>query len=189
MAAQAKGALSAGASLSSADRTRFIAYTALLVAAGVLLPMLFHQVGVAGPVFLPMHFPVILGGLLFGPLCGLAVGFFSPVLSTLTTGMPPAAAALVMVPEMMTYGVVCGWVRFGLAKPPWVALLVAMIAGRAVMGLAVWVLIPLVNLHAGPWAFVVGAVGTGLPGIAAQAVLIPVLIRRLERHVPGAASP
>lgn len=189
MAAQAKATPRAGAFLSSADRTRSIAYTALLVAAGVLLPMLFHQVAVAGAVFLPMHFPVILGGLLFGPLCGLAVGLFSPVLSTLATGMPPAAMALVMVPELVTYGVVCGWIRFRLTRPVWVALLAAMVAGRAVMGLAVWVLAPLVNLHAGPSAFVIAAVVTGLPGIAAQAALIPVLVRTLERHLHRAASP
>ena len=38
----------------------FLAYTALLIAVGVLLPMIFHQLGIAGKVFLPMHFPVII---------------------------------------------------------------------------------------------------------------------------------
>ncbi|RKY70366.1 MAG: ECF transporter S component, partial [Candidatus Latescibacterota bacterium] len=51
--------------------------------------MIFHQFGIAGKVFLPMHFPVIVAGLLFGPFSGLLVGLFSPVLSFLLTGMPP----------------------------------------------------------------------------------------------------
>ena len=38
--------------------------TALCMALGLVLPVLFHMVG-AGPTFLPMHIPVLLCGLLF----------------------------------------------------------------------------------------------------------------------------
>ena len=49
-----------------------LVYTGLLVAVGVLLPQVFHIFGssAAGMVFLPMHIPVLRGGLLLGPMSG-----------------------------------------------------------------------------------------------------------------------
>ena len=46
---------------------------ALMIALGVLLPMLFHSLG-GGTVFLPMHIPVLLCGLLCGVPYGAACG-------------------------------------------------------------------------------------------------------------------
>mgnify|MGYP006924666979 CR=1 FL=1 len=48
-------------------KTRIVSLTgtALCMALGLVLPLLFHLIG-AGPVFLPMHIPVLLCGLLTG---------------------------------------------------------------------------------------------------------------------------
>ena len=45
----------------------------------------------------------------------------------------------------------------------------------------------LLAFHASPWAFVSAAVAAGLPGIAGQVVLIPLLMRRLGSQVAVAA--
>ena len=159
----------------------FLAHTALLIAVGVLLPVIFHQVGIAGKVFLPMHFPVIIGGLLFGPLCGLSVGFFSPVFSFLLTGMPPFPLVLAMVPELMAYGIVSGWLHGRFNITVWIALPLAIVAGRVALGLAWWAMFHILDLPVPAVVFVTTGLVTGLPGIIGQLVLIPLLVRGIKR--------
>ena len=60
----------------------------LFVALGIVIPIAFHAIG-AGPVFLPMHIPVLLAGFTIGPTIGCLVGAVTPILSSLLTGMPP----------------------------------------------------------------------------------------------------
>lgn len=60
------------ASLRTSWGPRTMTYAAMLTALGILVPFLFHQVGIAGKVFLPMHFPVLIAGMLLGPTAGLA---------------------------------------------------------------------------------------------------------------------
>ncbi len=71
----------------------------LLIALALVLPMAFHLTGVPQPgqVFLPMHIPVLLGGFVLGPVFGFFVGLFSPIISSVLTGMP----AVVRLPFMM----------------------------------------------------------------------------------------
>jgi hypothetical protein len=86
--------------------------TALLLALGVVLPIAFHPVPLGGRIFLPMHLPTFVAGLVLGPLAGLVVGAGSPVVSTLLTGMPIAPFYMVpMIFELATYGVVAGLLR------------------------------------------------------------------------------
>ena len=57
-------------------------YGGLLIAIGVILPQAFHIFGQsAGQTFLPMHIPVILAGMLIGPLWGAGVAVIVPLLS------------------------------------------------------------------------------------------------------------
>ena len=62
--------------------------TAICIALCVVLPLLFHWVPNAGSVFLPMHIPVLLCGLLCGWPYGLVCGLLGPLVSSFT-GMPP----------------------------------------------------------------------------------------------------
>lgn len=52
------------------SQTKNLVGTALCIALGLILPQVFHLIG-AGPVFLPMHIPVLLCGLCFGWPFGL----------------------------------------------------------------------------------------------------------------------
>jgi thiamine transporter ThiT len=51
----------------------------------------FHAVPNAGSIYLPMHIPLLLCGLLCGWSYGLLCGLIGPALSTYVTGMPPVA--------------------------------------------------------------------------------------------------
>ena len=111
---------------------QFISLTGLLLATGVIFPFIFHQFGIAGRIFLPMHIPVFMAGLILGPWSGLLVGALSPGLSAMMTGMPPAALAIPMTPELAAYGLVSGLLFRGTRTSLYISLLGAMIVGRII---------------------------------------------------------
>ena len=159
-----------------------IAYGGLLTALGILLPEVFHIFGQnAGMMFLPIQIPVLMAGVLLGPYYGFGVGILVPVLSCLFTGMPPVPKVYFMIFELGTYGLISGIAvrKAGVLK----GLLATMAAGRAVYGISlaagVWILhmqAPFMNLAA-----FTGGILTGIPGIAIQLLVIPVLYRALQK--------
>lgn len=167
--------------------TKSISGGALCIAMGVVLPMAFHMVGM-GKVFLPMHIPVFLAGLLFGPRIGFITGVVSPLLSSLLTGMPPIMPpiAQIMIFELGAYGLFAGILRpyFSSSIFPLAA---SMLAGRVVAGFAGWALLPLFGLPGFSLFYpLTVSLVAGLPGIILQLVAIPTLVYLLERSlIPG----
>ena len=166
---------------------RTLTMTGLLLAVGLLLPIVFHSLfgAAGGKMFLPMHYAVLLGGLLLGPVAGAFLGIATPLLSTLLTGMPPVAILPPMVVELAVYGLVAGFAHRHWKLAPLWSLLLAMAAGRIALGLAVALLGPSIGLKAEPVAYVLASIVAGLPGIAVQIVVIPLLLARgrLERSI------
>ena len=118
-----------------------IALCAVCVALCAALPPAFHMLGPVASVLSPMHIPVLLCGLLCGWSYGAVCGVAGPLLSSLLTGMPPAAALVHMLPELCVYGLVCGvlmkLVRTGSAAADlYCAMAPAMLVGRVAGGAA-----------------------------------------------------
>lgn len=157
---------------------------ALYLSLAVLLPIGFHSFGLGGRIFLPMHIPVLLAGFLAGPVCGLMVGLMAPSLSFLLTGMPPTYAVPLMSLELPMYGWVAGVAYNRLGLNIYVALIVSMLLGRVMFGLGLLVLGLLIELPYTVAAFFSsgGAIVAGLPGIAVQIVLIPIIVAAVKRH-------
>lgn len=159
-------------------------FTALCVAIGILLPMVFHMVPVAntGAVFIPMHIPVLICGFLcgwpYGALCGITV----PLLSSALTGMPPLfPVAVSMVFELCAYGALAG-LLYKLTKGKiYLTLIGAMIGGRIVMGIANAVIFGVIGKAYGIQAFTATALITALPGITIQLALVPSIIYALKK--------
>lgn len=150
------------------------------IALGVLLPVAFHSLGLAGSIFLPMHIPVILAGLICGPIYGAGVGFIVPFLSSVTTGMPPIyPVAVFMAFELAAYGALSGY----LIKKAnvYVALLGAMLGGRVVLGVAQGILLGFFGNGFALSGFITGAFVTALPGIIVQIILIPLIYIGLKK--------
>lgn len=169
-----------------------LVYAGLFVAFGLLLPMLFHALGMGGTVFLPMHIPVLLAGLALGPALGSAVGLLTPLLSFVLTGMPPVAPPILpmMMVELAVYGLVAGWLMGRNARrawAPWAAMLAAMAAGRVALGLAAAGAVHLAGFQADPVDYVLGSVVAGFPGVLLQLVLVPALYRLLKLLPEGLA--
>ncbi len=183
--------------------------TALLLALGVVLPIVFHAFPLGGRIFLPMHLPTFVAGLVLGPAAGLVVGAGSPIVSGLLTGRPTVLYMVPMVFELATYGLVAGLLRPRFAAllgrrgrasgygdsghaaqtvattsplaAVSLALVCSMLAGRVVWVAAVVWLAPVIGLTARTIAMALGAIGAGWIGMAIQLALIPAIVRAIER--------
>jgi len=165
------------------------------IALCVVLPIAFHSIPDGGSIFLPMHIPVLLCGMICGWPYGLVCGLMGPLLSSLITGMPPAAVLPAMMVECGTYGAVSGLMlkllRTGRTYVDlYAALITAMIAGRVVSGIAK-ALIFSPGMAMSAW--VTASFVTALPGIAIQLVFLPGVAATLMRarviphRYPGAS--
>lgn len=120
-------------------QTKNLVTSGMCVALAIVLPMAFHMIPDAGKVFLPMHIPVLLCGLLCGPVYGLGCGILAPLLSHLFTGMPPTAMLPSMLCELAAYGMLSG-ILIRVIRTKWnllnlyTALIGAMICGRIING-------------------------------------------------------
>lgn len=164
-------------------KTKEIVLSGLLLATGLILPMIFHVFGVTGPMVLPMHIPVLLGGMLLSPSLALILGIITPVLSSIFTGMPVLfPMAVIMAFELGTYGFVASLALRKFKLNILSSLLISMVSGRIAAGLTVALLIMLFGIKMNPIVYVKGAIITGIPGIIIQLVFIPPLIYAIKRY-------
>lgn len=151
---------------------RPLLFQAGLIALAVALPALSHRLGLPVLYLLPMHWPVLLAGLVYGWIGGALVGALAPTASFLISGMPGPAYLPAMTVELAVYGLVAGWLREKTRWNPWAALAVALLAGRlAYLGvtLAVGKAITLPFLQA--------ALLPGVPAALVQLLVLPFVAR------------
>ena len=163
---------------------RKLTYAALFLALALVLPFLTGQIPQIGSALSPMHIPVLLCGFLVGWPWGLAVGFIAPLLRSVIFGMPvmvPGAVAMAF--ELAVYGLISGILYRLLPKKKWsiyVTLIVAMLAGRVIWGIARLIIAGLSG-NSFTWAlFLAGAFTNAIPGIILHIVLIPIIVMVLE---------
>ncbi len=161
-----------------------LVYSAMCLALCLVLPFLTGQIPEVGSMLLPMHIPVLLCGFLCGGGWGAAVGFTAPLLRHLIFSMPPMPGCISMAFELAVYGLVTGllykWLGRGI-KSIYGSLLCAMVAGRLVWGVAQMAIMGLSGGSFPLSTFVAGAVTSAIPGIVLQLVLVPLLVRALEK--------
>ena len=157
---------------------------AFFLALAYVMPFLTGQIPEIGAKLCPLHIPVLLCGFVCGWPWGLAVGFIAPLLRSLTLGMPPLfPTALCMAFELAAYGVIAGLMHKLLPKKkPFVycSLVIAMIVGRLVWGVAMFICL---GINGGAFtlsAFLSGAILNAVPGIIVQIILIPILVMLLD---------
>lgn len=160
--------------------------SAVLLAVGMVLPMLTMQVKEIGDSLLPMHIPVLLCGILCGWQYGGFIGLILPVLRSVIFGMPPIYPnAVWMALELAAYGVVIGLVYATFKKPNvfavYVSLISAMLLGRVVWGVAKAVLLGVGGKPFTMTMFWVGGFVDAVPGIILQLILIPLLVTVLNK--------
>ena len=156
---------------------------AVCIALCVVLPIAFHSIPDGGSIFLPMHIPVLICGMICSWPYGFLCGLMGPLLSSLLTGMPGAAYLPAMMVECGAYGLVSGlmlrWVRTKNAYLDlYIAQITAMLAGRIVSGVAkALIFSPGMALS----AWVTASFVTALPGIIIQLALLPSVVCTLMK--------
>ena len=166
------------------NHTRDLTLSAIFLAAAMVLPFLTAQIPEIGNMLLPMHIPVFLCGLICGAKWGFLIGAFTPIIRAFTFGAPVLyPVAIAMAFELATYGLISGLI-FGKSKSKNVAatysaLIVAMLAGRAVWGIVTAILLGSAKFTF--TLFMTQAFVNAIPGITLQLVLIPSIMLLLRR--------
>lgn len=178
-----------------------IVMSGALIAIGWVLPFLTGQIKEIGAMLSPMHLPVFFGGFLVGPIYALVIGIVLPITRSLIFGMPVLfPSAVCMGVEMGVYGFITGFLfkcfvnafkkedntitNGKLFISIYVALVSAMLLGRAVWGLARMLCAFLPDAKAFPMtAFISGAFINAWPGIILQLILIPAIVFAMRKYI------
>ncbi len=166
-------------------RTWKVTYSAVCLALALVPPFLTGQIPTVGKMLSPMHIPVFLCGFLCGWPWGLAVGFIAPLMRSVLFGMPaffPGACAMAF--ELAAYGFVSGLLYRRMHKgfgSIYAVLLISMVCGRVVWGLARYVFAGLQGSSFPMQAFIAGALTNAIPGIILHLALIPVVVLAMQR--------
>jgi len=161
---------------------RDLLLSGLFLALALVLPILFHAVGL-GSEFLPMFFPILLAGFLLPFPMAVSVGIMAPLLSALLTGMPPFFPPLAFI--MMVEGAVLTAVpallyrKIGIPLYPVLALTI--VADRLVLLAVVMFTARWLDLPEGALSLV--SVIRGLPGCVLIMILIPPLVKEMRKRV------
>ncbi len=135
---------------------------------------------------MPMHIPVQLAGFLLSPLWGMLLGLVAPPFNFVVSGMPPFPLFLAMMLELGAMGFFAG--LFSRRLPCAVALAAAVVISKVFLALGFW----LVALMGAPfaakscWVAAFGAIVVGAPGIAAQLIIVPIVVAAVRK---GKTSP
>lgn len=173
-----------------------IVTTAMLSALAVILGSAVHHLSGGdtnvAALISPMHFPVLLAGILCGPWLGLICGAMAPLISFLTSGRPPFPNGLIpMLCELAAYGFLTGMLRRVFLKNPKtnrfasiIALVLAMIGGRLVNAIVGAIIIAVggeVNFFVSLGTKLLGNFTSTWVGIIVQLVLIPAILFALQK--------
>ena len=162
---------------------------AMFIAVGILLPFLTGNFTESGKMLCPMHTPVIVCGAVFGWQWGMVAGFITPLLrgAILTTPvLYPTGVCMAF--ELAAYGLVFGlmlkWLSGKIDKIAsiYISLVVAMIAGRVVLGLAHFTLYGMFGTPYTWQILISSAVLQAVPAIVLQFAVIPPIVYAFGKY-------
>ena len=166
--------------------------TAMLCAVAVILASSLHafmEMGVAN-LFSPMHFPILLVGILCGPVYGVIGGAVTPLINYLTSGGTFNVQRMVpMMVELAVYGLMTGLLRSAFLKNPktnkffaTIVLVIAMVVGRAIHAVVKTLIVSGEQTFiAMLWANFLKDFTSTWAGIITQLILIPAILYALLR--------
>jgi hypothetical protein len=159
---------------------REISRAALVTAAGLALPWVFHALRL-GHVFLPMYLPLLAGAFVLKPRTATAAAVATPLASAAATGMPPLFPPIApwMAIELGLMAGLAALLHRRRVLPPWAIVAIVLVMGRlAYAGLVyatgVWLKLPARFLT-------VTSLLAGWPGMVLALVAVPAAVRLLER--------
>ena len=153
---------------------RSLVFQLVLIGAAVALPVAAHLSGAPVRVLLPMHWPVLLAGLVYGWRGGALTGLLAPLVSYLISGMPYPAMLPAMTVELFAYGFIAGLLVEKFRFNSFLAVLVALVVGRFVFALTV---LAGFGVSGNYLAYFQAALVPGLLAALGQIVVLPFVAR------------
>ena len=80
-----------------------IIFNIVLIVFGIVLSMMINVFKGLYGIILPIHIPVIIAGLLLGPISGISVAVFTPILSNIFCGFPHIEELFFIIFELFCY--------------------------------------------------------------------------------------
>ena len=161
-------------------KVNILTLSAMFLALAYILPFFTGQIPQIGNMLCPMHIPIMLCGFFCGGNWGFLVGFLSPLLRSVTLGVPIMfPSALCMAFELAVYGMTAGslYRRFPKKKVYiYISLIMAMILGRLVWGIMMFLCMGINGGAFGISAFIAGALTNAVPGIVLQLIVVPIVV-------------
>jgi riboflavin transporter FmnP len=160
--------------------------SAMMLALALLLPFLTGQIPSIGKMLSPMHLPVLLCGMLCGPIFGFAVGLVAAPIRFILFGMPQMPNVLYMTGELAMYGLLSGIFTRILPKRKlslYISLILSMIGGRIAYAF-IFISINLSGaktIEALIFPIISTTVLTAWPGMILQLLIIPTLLIVLNK--------
>lgn len=149
-------------------------YEVGLIAAAVALPVVAHMLNAPVRYLLPMHWAIILAGLVYGWQAGALAGLVVPSISYLISGMPLPNVLPSMTAELVMYGFVAGILREKVGLNAFASVAVALVVGRiAFMALAIFTNSAVANFA----SYFQAALIPGLGAAVCQIILLPFVAR------------
>ena len=165
------------------EEARRLPLAAMFTALAVLLPQVFHLLGL-GSMFLPMFLPVLAAALLLPLRLACITAVLSPLLSWMLTGMPPLSPPVLplLLVELTASACIASTLRRGLRWNMLPALAVTFLIDRIL--LYVFVESATAWLGVRHPMFGPAVVLTGLPGVILNLVVLPPAVALIERQFP-----
>ena len=162
-------------------------YILIAIASAVVLPQIFHYVGVLlgvggklGQIFLPMYIPVLIFGFYKGSLSGAIAGLLSPLVSFSLTAMPSQALLPYITIELVATGFLAG--AFSKVKMPAILrVLSVQVLAKIIRLVALFVSLYCVSGVVSASVLFAGIVAS-IPGVALQLILVTLLIVKKEKQ-------
>ncbi|MBN2012606.1 hypothetical protein JW960_24975 [candidate division KSB1 bacterium] len=160
--------------------TRQVTLVAVFLALCITVPILFHTMGI-GKAFLPMFLPILLAGFLIEFPVSVLVGVLGPIISALTTGMPPLfPTGVVMVAEGFVAILTVGLCYHRFRLHHFLSLLSGVIAMRLARIIMLWLILPLFGL---PFkTLTIADLTVSIPGIIMLLIVIPLTIMLFQKY-------
>ena len=159
--------------------------SAMFLALCMILPFITGGVPQIGNAISPMHIPVLICGFVCGWQYGAAVGFIAPLMRSLLFIMPPMyPVAVSMAFELAAYGLLCGLLYKAFPKKNvylYPALIISMLGGRAVWGIACYIMAGLGGSEFSMAMFVAGAFTQAVPAIICHILLVPPVVMAFKK--------
>lgn len=159
--------------------TQQITLIALFIALCLLVPIVFHLVGL-GKMFLPMFLPILLAGFMIKFPAATLVGLLGPWISALVIGMPPLfPTALSMSVEGSVTSGLASYLHFNRRLPLWICIVFPIIAQRAARIIMLLLILPLFGLPAE--ALSIADFVYSFPGVILQLVVVPIIFEAIRK--------